>query len=380
MPQIFHMETKRISARTYYGRFCVEPLPIGQGVTLGNALRRALLGDLSGVAASSANVVGALHEFSTLQGVRESVLEILLNLKQIVFKKIGLHPKTPKEEDVIANLHIEGPATVFAKDLLVPNWVKVVDPSQYIATIATDAKLTLQIHLSEGKGYRMKRAPLNPPFFRNQAQASIPSIIDGPMKLHIDALFLPVTRVNYRVEENVVQGRRQEQLMLEIWTNGSLSPRQALDQAAVTLIRTIGSLQAPPRGRIERLPPSALPTDDSASLLETIESLELSVRSFNCLQRANINTIGQLIKYSRDDLLQLKNFGTKSANEVVEVLATRMGLTLQGESLDLPSKSELDLPIYLTQPKRVETTPIESSSVARNKAIRSTKKRRKGTS
>lgn len=333
MPQIVHMETKRISARTYYGRFCVEPLPIGQGITLGNALRRALLGDLTGVAASSANIVGAVHEFSTLQGVRESVLEILLNLKQIVFKKIGLRPKTAEEGEVMATLDVQGPATILANDLMVPNWVKIVDPSQYIATISTDAKLTLQIYLSEGTGYRMKRVALTPPVFA--AEENKASITDGRMKLHIDALFLPVTRVNYRVEENVVQGRRQEQLMLEIWTNGSLSPRQALDQAAVTLIRTLGSLQAPPRGLVERLPALQASTDQVPHLLRTIESLELSVRSSNCLKRANINTVGELIKYSREDLLQLKNFGTKSANEVVQVLAEQMGLTLRGEVLDL---------------------------------------------
>jgi DNA-directed RNA polymerase subunit alpha len=314
---------------------------MGQGITLGNALRRALLGDLTGVAASSANIVGAVHEFSTLQGVRESVLEILLNLKQIVFKKIGLRPKNPEEGEVIAELDVQGPATVLANDLMVPNWVKIVDPSQYIATISTDVKLKLQIYLSEGTGYRMKRAALAPPTFAaDETQASI---TDGRMKLHIDALFLPVTRVNYRVEENMVQGRRQEQLMLEIWTNGSISPRQALDQAAVTLIRTLGSLQAPPRGLVARLPASQAPSDESAYVLRSIESLELSVRSSNCLKRANINTVGELISFSREDLLQLKNFGTKSANEVVQVLAERMGLTLRGESLaslNVPATTE----------------------------------------
>lgn len=369
MPQIVHMETKRISARTYYGRFCVEPLPVGQAITLGNALRRALLGDLAGVAASSANVVGAVHEFSTLKGVRESVLEILLNLKQIIFKKIGPRPKSPEEGDVTANLHVDGPATVLAKDLIVPNWVQIVDPLQYIATISTDAKLTLQVHLSEGTGYRMKRAALPPPTFEQDESKA--SIIDGRMKLHIDALFLPVTRVNYRIEENVVQGRRQEQLILEIWTNGSLSPRQALDQAAVTLIRTLGSLQAPPRGLIERLPPPSGPTDQAAYLLRTIESLDLSVRSYNCLKRANINTVGELINYSREELLQLKNFGTKSANEVVQVLAERVAVSLRGESLASFVSTKL------------ETAPVEpeaSSNQAISQAPSPTKKRRKRTS
>lgn len=389
MPQIVHMETKRISARTYYGRFCVEPLPVGQGITLGNALRRALLGDLAGVAASSANVVGAVHEFSTLQGVRESVLEILLNLKQVVFKKIGPRPKTPEEGEVIAKLHVEGPATVLAKDLLLPPWVKLVDPSQYIATLSTDAKLTMQIQLSEGTGYRMKRSTLPPPIFGVDENKD--SIIDGRMKLHIDALFLPVTRVNYRVEENVVQGRRQEQLILEIWTNGSLSPRQALDQAAVTLIRTLGSLQAPPRGLVERLPPPPVPTDNAGYLLRTIESLEFSVRSYNCLKRANINTVGELITHSREDLLQLKNFGTKSANEVAQILAERLGVTLRGESLvDVlpPTKEILALQEALAAEKDTpgDSTPVESeskestSNQSTNKALPPTKKRRKRAS
>jgi DNA-directed RNA polymerase alpha subunit len=386
MPQIIHMETKRISARTYYGRFCVEPLPIGQGVTLGNALRRVLLADLVGIAPTSANIVGAVHEFSTLPGIRESVLEILLNIKQIVFKQISLRPKDPELALMRANLNVDGPGRVTAKDLIVPEWIKVVDPSQYIATLASRANLTLEIQLSKGTGYRTKRKGLIPPGFSvavakelsetetsdkldtplkatstlpsqsqpidlqpisaevdqsSQDQAIPPTDLLAPSKthqhmtLHIDALFFPVMRVNYRVEELVIDGRRKEELILEIWTNGSLSPRQALHQAVVNMMLMFASIQARPRKLPEPLQKSS-PTGGGLSkeiASVTIESLDLSVRSFNCLKRANINTVGKLISYSRHDLLQLKNFGTKSANEVVEILKKRFQLALKGEEL-----------------------------------------------
>nr|NP_050817.1 RNA polymerase alpha chain [Nephroselmis olivacea]Q9TL28.1 RecName: Full=DNA-directed RNA polymerase subunit alpha; Short=PEP; AltName: Full=Plastid-encoded RNA polymerase subunit alpha; Short=RNA polymerase subunit alpha [Nephroselmis olivacea]AAD54788.1 alpha subunit of RNA polymerase [Nephroselmis olivacea] len=388
MPYIKHIETKRISARTYYGRFCVLPLPAGQGITLGNALRRILLGDLVGFAATSANLAGASHEFDTLPGIRESVLEILLNIKQLVFKQISSRPKDTNRFAMRASLNLTGPATVTAKDLVLPSWMKVVDPSQYIATLASGASLEFEIQLSQGSGYRLRRTSLVPPGFtlppprdplepENDSKSEtkskskgkskntstsdvqladtdvnaqiidtdsnstetekeaphIPSMRDDHMTLHIDAVFFPVTRVNYRVEEEVINGRRREELVIDIWTNGSLSPRKALDQAAVILIRMLASLQAPPPLLIE---PEKKPTTKTIAkeiALTPIESLDLSVRSFNCLKRANITNVGKLIAYTRQELLQLKNFGTKSASEVVDVLNSRFKLALKGEEV-----------------------------------------------
>lgn len=308
-----------MSARTCYGRFCVEPLAVGQGITLGNALRRALLGDLPGVAATSVQVVGAPHEFCTLPGVRESVLEILLNIKQLVFAS-----QTRQAHPTLGYLHVEGPVTATADHLSLPPTIEAVDPSQYIATVAAGSTLDLKLRLEEGTGYRLKRG----------AGAPLPTEDAGAHDaLAVDALFMPVTRVNYRVDERAPGGVRQERLILEVWTNGSVSPRRAIDQAAGTLIRLLGALQsgrpAAPLATGPSEPSPAWADRRDPRYEQTLESLELSVRSYNCLKRANIQTVGDLLEWSREDLLQLKNFGAKSATEVVEVVE-QLGLSLRG--------------------------------------------------
>lgn len=314
-----------MSARTCYGRFCVEPLAVGQGITLGNALRRALLGDLPGVAATSVQVVGAPHEFCTLTGVRESVLEILLNIKQLVFASRTRHP-----HPTLGYLHVEGPLTATAEHLHLPTSIEAVDPSQYIATVGPGATLDLKLRLEEGTGYRLKRGAGAPLPTEDMVDSQASSNQDA---LAVDALFMPVTRVNYRVDERAPGGVRQERLILEVWTNGSVSPRRAIDQAAGTLIRLLGALQsgrpaaAPATGPSE---PAPVWTDRRDPRYEqTLESLELSVRSYNCLKRANIQTVGDLLEWSKEDLLQLKNFGAKSLTEVVHIV-DQLGLALRG--------------------------------------------------
>ena len=324
------METKRMSARTYYGRFCVEPLAVGQGITLGNALRRVLLGDLPGIAATSVQLVGAPHEFCTLPGIRESVLEILLNVKQLVFSS-----KTRHHAPTVGYLHVEGPLTARAQHLHLPPSIRAVDPDQPIATVAPDTTLDLQLRLDEGTGYCLRRG-VGQPVPSDPSSTEIAE--EGAHEaLAVDALFMPVTRVNYRVDERVMPGGRQERLILEVWTNGSLSPRRAIEQATGVLIRLIGGLQATKSSSVGRSRPARSASASSPSTKgesrdprheQTIESLDLSVRSYNCLKRANIQTVGELLAWSRDDLLQLKNFGAKSATEVVHVIS-QLGLALR---------------------------------------------------
>lgn len=301
------IESNTDTDRSQYGKFVLEPLERGQGTTVGNALRRVLLSNLEGTAITSVRVAGVNHEFATIEGVREDVLEILLNLKEVVLKSYT-HQKQ------IGRLLVQGPATVTAGHFDLPSEVEVVDKNQYIATLSPGSTLEMEFQVEKGTGYRaIDRS-------RDEATA-----LDF---LQIDAVFMPVRKVNYTVEDARVGGSlEKDRLIMEIWTNGSLTPQESLSQSATILVDlftplkdiTLESIKSDQNDDID--PTSQIP----------IEELQLSVRAYNCLKRAQINSVADLRDYTQEDLLEIKNFGQKSAEEVIEALQKRLGITLPQE-------------------------------------------------
>ena len=307
----FHYECVESSTdkdRSQYGKFIIEPLARGQGTTVGNALRRVLLSNLEGTAITSVRIAGVNHEFATIKGVREDVLEILLNMKEVVLKS---HSNQPQ----IGRLRVEGPATVTADRFDIPSEVELIDRSQYIATLSPGATLEMEFRIEKGTGYRAVDRT------RDDVTA-----LDF---LQIDAIFMPVRKVNYTVEDARIGGSlEQDRLMMEVWTNGSYTPQDALSHAASILMGLFEPLKD-----ITNMaePPSGEPTDPTSQI--PIEELQLSVRAYNCLKRAQINSVADLLEYSQEDLLEIKNFGQKSAEEVIEALQKRLGITLPQEKV-----------------------------------------------
>ncbi|MBW4692906.1 MAG: DNA-directed RNA polymerase subunit alpha [Lyngbya sp. HA4199-MV5] len=311
--QVECVESKTERDQSQNSKFVIEPLERGQGITLGNALRRVLLSNLEGSAVTSVRIAGVNHEFATIPGVREDVLDILLNMKKIVLKSYSSQPQ-------IGRLLAQGPATVTADQFDLPSEVELVDPSQYVATLSAGSTLEMEFRIERGKGYRtIDKA-------RDETTA-----LDF---LQIDSLFMPVRKVNYTVEDARVGGSAErDRLIMEISTNGSLTPQEALSQAANLLVDLFNPLKEI----------TFEPSDDDDSDEENpanqipIEELQLSVRAYNCLKRAQINSVADLLDYSQEDLLEIKNFGQKSAEEVVEALQQRLGITLPQEKSSKPS-------------------------------------------
>nr|YP_003002205.1 DNA-directed RNA polymerase alpha chain [Aureoumbra lagunensis]ACS36917.1 DNA-directed RNA polymerase alpha chain [Aureoumbra lagunensis] len=281
-------------------RFCLAGLEQSQGITIGNALRRVLLTDLMGTAITAVRIYGVNHEYGTIPGVREDVLEILLNLKQIKFHGTCSDP-------VLITLEIEGPYLLTAVDITVPSNLNVINTKQYIATISEQTKLKLELQIESGCGYRLVTDELHR---------------DSGTFLNIDAIFTPVKNVSYKVLDLYrFDEKLLEDLVLEITTDGSLNPKDALIQAANILQNMFGSLTV---GEPKALKQTT--TISSRQIL--IEELQLSVRAYNCLKRANIRTIDDLTQYSIKELKELKNFGQKSANEVIQKLQDRFDIRL----------------------------------------------------
>lgn len=302
------VETKTDNKTQYqYSKFVLEPLERGQGLTVGNALRRVLLSNLEGTAVTAARIAGVTHEFATIPGVREDALEILLNLKDLVFRSYSPGPQ-------IARLTATGPKTVTAGDFNLPSEVEVIDSSKYVATIAEGAKLEMEIRIEKGQDYRIV-----------DLEKEDASSLDF---LQIDAVFMPVSKVKYSVEEmRADEGENKDRLILEITTNGSIQPDEALSQAATVLVELFH-----PLGDLNIEPVAEEPEEEEDPNRQTpIEELQLSVRAYNCLKRAQINSVADLLEYSYEDLLEIKNFGQKSAEEVVEALQARFEITLPQE-------------------------------------------------
>lgn len=305
--QIECVESNTERDQSQYGKFLLEPLERGQGTTVGNALRRVLLSNLEGTAVSAVRIAGVNHEFATIEGVREDVLEILLNMKEVVLKSYSPQPQ-------IGRLLVQGPATVTAGRFDLPSEVEAIDPNQYIATVAEGSTLEMEFRVEKGKGYRAVDRS-------RDENAALDFLL-------IDAVFMPVRKVNYSVEDARVGGSlEKDRLIMEIWTNGSISPQEALSQSASILVDLFSPLKdITIESMLEESPTEADPTSQIP-----IEELQLSVRAYNCLKRAQINSVADLLDYSQEDLLEIKNFGQKSAEEVIEALQKRLGITLPQE-------------------------------------------------
>lgn len=303
--------------RRDYALISVEPLERGYGVTIGNALRRVLLSSIEGSSISAFRIVGVVHEFSTIPGVREDVVNVMLNLKKIYVRSYT--------DDVrVLSLEVTGPKVVKAADISPDSQVEIINPEAYICTVNEGYSLSMELYVESGRGYK--------PYDRPR-----PSYLPVDAIL-TDALFSPVLRVNYWVEASRV-GRQTdyERLMMEIWTNGAVSPMEALRRAGDILVScfapfsnvapSIDSLFASSHGEASASSPSAS-TEGEDLFSKSIKELELSVRSENCLLRAGIKTIGDLVSYSKEDLLGVKNLGRVSLKEIEEKLAA-WGLELR---------------------------------------------------
>jgi DNA-directed RNA polymerase subunit alpha len=294
-----------------YAKYSLGPFMKGQSTTIGNALRRVLLSNLQGLAIVGARITGINHEFSTVPDVKEDVIDILLNLKQITLKGDITEP-------TLARLMVKGPGIVTAKDLELTSNITLVDSQQYIGSLTGKGNLEMEVLIARGQNYI--------------SSTKIDSIIPAGF-LAVDGVFMPVTQVNFFVETSRSNSSSElECLILEIWTNGSLLPVDALSSAAKILEKTFGLLKitdAPPNMALSMDTPSF--EEEKEEHLETIfiEELELSVRAYNCLKRANIQTLSDLLQYSADDLLEFKNFGQKSADEVCERVKLKFDKDLQ---------------------------------------------------
>nr|YP_009398962.1 RNA polymerase a-subunit [Cliftonaea pectinata]ARW68031.1 RNA polymerase a-subunit [Cliftonaea pectinata] len=306
--QIECIESKTQGAREQYGYFVLEPLRKGQGITVGNALRRTILSDLQGTAIVAVRIAGINHEFSTITGVREDVLEIILNLKEVILKSYSSEPQ-------IGRVRIQGPAIITSGLFDLPPEIELIDPKQYIATVCNNTIFEMEFKIERSSGYRLVNKGIDK------------KSIDF---LQIDAIFMPAKKFNYTVEEKKINSDYvEEKLFLEVWTNGSLSPQEAISQGANILTNffyPLTNINFKAKNN----------NDDNKEKkinLILIEELQLSVRAYNCLKRAQIHSISDLLDYSQEELLEIKNFGQKSAEEVIEALKNRLNINLPQEKI-----------------------------------------------
>jgi DNA-directed RNA polymerase subunit alpha len=292
-----------------YGKFVVEPLERGYGITLGNSLRRILLSSLPGAAVTSVKIDGVLHEFATIPGVVEDVTDIILNLKNLRLKLYG-------EEEKVLRVEASGEGTVHACDIITDADVEILNPDLVIATLASSARLFMEITVSKGRGYVSAE--------RNKKGDHIIGVIP------IDSVFTPVSKVNYTVENTRVgQITDYDKLTLEVWTDGSIRPDEATSLSAKILNDHLRLFI----GLTESLSDVEIMVEKEEEqkdkILEmTIEELDLSVRSYNCLKRAGINTVEELIQRNEEDMMKVRTLGKKSLEEVVNKLA-ELGLSLR---------------------------------------------------
>ena len=307
-PQIECIETPGDDS---YGKYVVEPLERGYGTTLGNALRRIMLSSLPGTAATSIKIAGVQHEFTTIPGVKEDVTEIVLNIKQLITK---LHCEGGKTVFIEA----VGPCDVTAGDIKSDGEVEVLNPDLHIATLGSGATLNMEITLSHGRGYV--------PADRNKAQQNVIGVIP------VDSIYTPVYKVNYTVENTRVGNMTDfDKLTIEVWTDSTISARDAVSLGAKILCDhfTLFTDLSDTVGTRSTVVEKAEAQRDKVLEL-TIEELDLSVRSFNCLKRANINTVEDLISKTEDEMMKVRNLGRKSLEEVINKLSM-MGLSLADE-------------------------------------------------
>ena len=296
-----------------YGKFVVEPLERGYGTTLGNSLRRILLSSLPGTAASSIKIAGVQHEFSTIPGVKEDVTEIVLNVKGIIAKLYCDGPKT-------VYIEASGEGTVTAGDIHTDGEVEILNPELHIATLMSDARLSMEITLTNGRGYV------------SADKNKKPGMPIG--EIAVDSIFTPITKVNFKVEDTRVgQVTDYDKLTLEVWTGGTIRPEEAVSAAARIMFDHLSLFTNLTEGtEVYEVTPAAESEGVSKVFDMTIEDLELSVRSYNCLKRAGINTVAELIDRDEEEMMKVRNLGKKSLDEVQQKLAT-LGLSLRKSSV-----------------------------------------------
>ena len=294
-----------------YGKYVVEPLERGYGTTIGNSLRRILLSSLPGTAVTTVKIAGVQHEFSTIPGVKEDVIQIVLNIKGIIAKLYSEGVKT-------VYIEASGEGVVTAGDIKADSDVEILNPEHHIATLGPDATLNMELTLSQGRGYVTAD--------RNKNAQTVIGVIP------VDSVYTPVRKVNYTVENTRVgDATDYDKLTLEVWTNGTISARDAVSLGArilldhFTLFTDLSETMGSKSTVVEKAE-----TQRDKVLELTIEELDLSVRSFNCLKRANINTVEDLISKTEDEMMKVRNLGRKSLEEVINKLAM-MGLSLASE-------------------------------------------------
>lgn len=292
-----------------YGKFEIDPLERGFGYTIGNALRRILLSSLPGYAPTSIKIDGVLHEFTTIPGVKEDVSEIILNVKSLVTK---MHVDEPKQVFISA----EGPCEITAKDIIHDSDVEIINPDLHILTMNEDGKFGAEITIEKGRGYITSDKNKKPGM---------------PLgTISVDSIFTPITKVNFSVEDTRVGNVTDyDKLILEVWTNGNINPEEAISLAAkimnehmnlfINLTEHVGEVEMTEEKEEEK----------KAKVMEmTIEELDLSVRSFNCLKRAGINSVEELVQKNNDEMMRVRNLGRKSLEEIEQKLQ-QLGLTLR---------------------------------------------------
>ena len=310
------IEIAEISEDNRYGKFICEPLERGYGTTFGNSLRRMLLSSLEGAAITSIRIDGVLHEFSTIPGVRDDVTNIVLNLKELCLKMTGNEPR-------IIRIDVEGEKEVTAADIICDADIEILNPDLHIATVNEDGKLKIEMTVERGRGYV--------PADKNKKPDDTIGVIP------IDSIFSPVKRVNYTVQDTRVGNVTDyDRLILEVWTDGSLRPEEAVSKAAGILVMHLKLFQnmdgLPEEEEEEEATFPEEEEDDSSKVLDmTIEDLDLSVRPFPCLKRAHINTVADLAEKTEDDMMKVRNLGRKSLEEVKKKLE-ELGLTLKQDN------------------------------------------------
>ncbi len=303
------IECVEINEKKTYAKFVVEPLERGYGITLGNSLRRILLSSLPGAAVTSVKIEGVLHEFSTIPGVVEDVTDIILNIKLLAMKIYN-------DDTQVIRVEIAGPGEVLAGDLNTNSEIEILNPELHIATLDNDAHLVMELIVERGRGYRAAE--------KNKKEDHVIGIIP------VDSIFSPVRKVNYTVTDTRVgQITDYDKLTLEIWTNGSIVPEEAISLSAKILHDHLRLFI----GLTEKISDVEIMVEkeeeERDKILDmSIEELDLSVRSYNCLKRAGINTVGELIQKTEEDMMKVRNLGKKSLEEVDEKLHS-LGLVLK---------------------------------------------------
>ena len=304
------LKSDKIESGACHGQFLINSLKSGQGITIGNQLRRVLLNDLGGVGITAIRIAGVSHEFSTIPGVREDILEILLNLKGVALRS---DTKSPQ----FGRLKIQGPVVVTADLIQLPSNLELVNPNHYLMTVSTANVIEIEFKFEYGTGYTL---------------ASHTFSEEDENFLQLDTIFMPVQKVDFKIE-NVYDNENNitERLFLDIWTNGSISPEEAFESAANVTIDLFKRLVVEEKQttKVDESKPKSQSIDIEPYTNIAIEELQLSVRAYNCLKKAQINTVGDLLQYSPEKLQELKNFGRKSSLEVFSTLKNKLGIILK---------------------------------------------------